>query len=141
MRLAYWPCRMIQSCGEMVGYPTWWPAALTRTGKQSFLPNRGKGGHHINPNPSKFRIAFSDMLMDNILIPPKGSNCKDNLNKFCLALILSKVLVQQLTSKGRWSKKMNKCKNLKTRPFDCFISNSQEGLRSKSFQCMCMSSL
>ena len=47
---------------------------------------RGKGGHRTNPTPREFRSAMAQVVVDKLLIPPKGKNCEDDLNNFLFGL-------------------------------------------------------
>lgn len=47
---------------------------------------RGKGGHRDNPDSVQFRAAFRQVMVDAVMIPSKGSNCKEDVDDFLLTL-------------------------------------------------------
>ncbi|KAK3801951.1 hypothetical protein RRG08_064545 [Elysia crispata] len=54
---------------------------------------RGKGGHRINPDCREFRSALTQIMVDAILGPGKGSNCQADLDTFLFTL-------DNITAKG-----------------------------------------
>ena len=51
-----------------------------------FSTIRGKGGHRDNPDAVQFRTAFRQIMVDKILKPTVGANCKEDLDTFLLTL-------------------------------------------------------
>ena len=49
-----------------------------------FAVIRSKGGHRDNPDPCEFRIALRQVMVDQVLMTSKGTNCQEDLDEFLL---------------------------------------------------------
>jgi hypothetical protein len=47
---------------------------------------RAKGGQRDNPDCSQFRAAFRQVMVDAVLMPGRGANCTEDVDKFIFSL-------------------------------------------------------
>ena len=69
---------------------------------------RGKGGHRCNPDAHEFRVALTQVMVDKLLLPPKGGNCQPDMDSILFSFDTAKSLGNRNSLKARVAKAIPK---------------------------------